>query len=352
MGLLILTDLVAAQICKRLVPWWEPRYFERSYRIRSPHYHHDLASNVSVQARWGGGEYPYSTNALGFRDAAPRPVSLESKASRVLLLGDSFTEGLGVPYEETFAGILGRAAGTRQIEVLNAAVSSYSPLIHYRKTRHYLERVGLRFDAILVFLDISDPYDEVNRYRVTRDGQIRSIERRSQPKDRAADWLRYNSIVGRALTIALLAFEGRSSPPPFGLGQAAARWSYDEKTFAAYGARGLELAGQSMDSLLRLVRRHEIGLTVVIYPWPDQVIRREADNSHTRFWREWAERNEVPLVNLFPLFIGAAPPESVLTRYFMPYDLHWSAAGHRLMADSLLGDSKVSQLLGLANGGP
>jgi hypothetical protein len=151
--------------------------------------------------------------------------------------------------------------------------------------------------------------------------------------------------------MALLAYEGRSSPPPFGLGQEPAWWSYHEKTFAAYGARGLELGGQNMDSLLALARRHRISLTVVIYPWPDQVIRRHLESSQVRFWQGWAERNEVPLVNLFPLFIGEAHPESVLTRYFMPFDQHWTAAGHRLIADSLLEDSKVRQLLGIGVSG-
>jgi hypothetical protein len=345
LAIYVLADLLAAQVCRRLMPWWEPQYFERSYRIRSPEYHHGLAPNVSLQARWGDIEYPYRTNALGFRDAAPRPVSLRGEGGRLLLLGDSFTEGLGVPYEDTFAGMLARAGASRGVEVLNAAVSSYSPSIHYRKARYYLEAVGLRVDAILVFLDVSDPYDEVKRYRVTPSGNLESVESRKRPKDRAAHWLRYNSIVGRAMTMALLASEGRASPPPYGLGQEPSRWSYDEKTFEDYGARGLRLAGQGMDSLLGVARRHGLRLAVVIYPRAEQVVRREIENANTGYWRSWAERNQVPLVDLHPWFIGAGPPDSVLRRYFMPLDVHWTASGHRLVADSLLADPTIRGLL-------
>jgi hypothetical protein len=261
---------------------------------------------------------------------------VHSGARRVLLLGDSFTEGIGVPYEATFAGILDSVAAVGKIEVLNAAVSSYSPLIYYRKARHLLEQVGLEVNAIAVFLDISDPYDEVHRYRLTADGEIHSVEARRGPRERAAGWLRYNTIVGRAMTLALLAYEGRATPPPFGLGQAPARWSYDKGAYETWGARGLDLAGASMDSLVYLARRHDVSLTLVIYPWPDQIVRRDLESSHVRFWRDWARRNGVPLVNLFPLFIGSRAPDSVLARYFMPHDLHWTAAGHRLIADSLL----------------
>lgn len=344
LGLYIVADLVAAQACKRVLPWWEPSYFERSYRVRSADYHHDLARNVTRQAYWGGEPYPYRTNSLGFRDAAPRTVDVHTGAGGVLLLGDSFTEGIGVPYQATFAGVLDSVAAGQGIEVLNAAVSSYSPVIYYHKARHLLERVGLEVRAIVVFLDVSDPYDEVHRYQLTSDGEIQSVEIYRSVKQRTADWLRYNSITGRAMTLALLAYEGRATPPRFGLGQAPARWTYDAGAYRAWGARGLQLAGRSMDSLVSLTQRHDVSLTLVIYPWPDQIVRHDLDGRQVEFWQEWATRNEVPFVNLFPLFIGSRPPDSVLARYFMPLDLHWTAAGHRLIADSLLA-TEVGRLL-------
>jgi hypothetical protein len=336
LALYVIADLLAAQICKRLLPWWEPSYFERLYRLQSPYYHHDLAPNVARLAYWGGEPYPYRTNSLGFRDAEPRAVDVHTGARRVLLLGDSFTEGIGVPYQATFAGILDSAGAEEKIEVLNAALSSYSPVIYYHKTRHLLEWVGLAVDDIVVLLDVSDAYDEVYRYRLGIGGEVQSVERHRSPKEQTANWLRYNSIIGRAMTVALLSYEGRASPPPFGLGQAPALWTYDEAAYRAWGERGLQLAGRSMDSLVQLARRHDVSLTLVIYPWPDQIVRRDLDNSHVRFWRDWARRKGVPLVNLFPLFIGSRAPDSVLARYFMPNDLHWTAAGHRLIADSLL----------------
>jgi hypothetical protein len=344
LGLYVVADLLAAQACRRLLPWWQPSFFERSYRVQSPEYHHDLSPSVTTQAYWGGEPYPYHTNSLGFRDATPRTVDVHSGSGRVLLLGDSFTEGIGVPYPATFAGILDSAGAERKVEVLNAAVSSYSPVIYYHKMRHLLERVGLEVDAVVVLLDISDPYDEVYRYRLGTDGEVRSVERRPSHKEQAANWLRYNSIVGRAMTVALLTYDGRSTPPPFGLGQAPARWTYDGGAYRVWGARGLRLAGRNMDSLAQLARRHHVSLRLVIYPWPDQIIRRDLENAHVRFWREWARRNDVPLVNLFPLFIGARDPDSVLARYFMPLDLHWTGAGHRLIADSLL-HTEVGRLI-------
>ncbi len=69
----------------------------------------------------GGYDFTYSNNSLGFRGS--REVSLEKQAAvRVLLLGDSFTYGLGVDDDQTFAAELERELGERYLpaEVINA----------------------------------------------------------------------------------------------------------------------------------------------------------------------------------------------------------------------------------------
>jgi hypothetical protein len=78
-------------------------------RTANNEYHHDLAPN---------------TNSLGFKDGSTRIVPLVRDGRRVLLIGDSFTEGVGVPFDQTFAGLLYQAGleGTKKVEFLNAAV--------------------------------------------------------------------------------------------------------------------------------------------------------------------------------------------------------------------------------------
>ena len=74
-------------------------------------------------------------------------------------MGDSFIEGSGLNYENTFSGLLQSYLG-KDYEVLNSAVASYSPSIYYAKANHFLSQ-GYEFDQALVFLDISDIYDEL-----------------------------------------------------------------------------------------------------------------------------------------------------------------------------------------------
>src|SRR6056297_1067703 len=136
-----------------------------TYRTEMPPYHHDFEKKQVVDtATWGNRLYRLRTNSLRFKDTAPRNVPLKADHYRILFIGDSFTEGVGVPYRQTFVGIIGEALSKYGIEVLNAGVVSYSPIIYWRKVKYLLETKGLDFDEVVVFLDISDVQDEARSY--------------------------------------------------------------------------------------------------------------------------------------------------------------------------------------------
>jgi hypothetical protein len=109
---------------------------DRSPRMMDARYSHGLAANFSGFESWGGSRYPFFTNSLAFRDGQVRAMPLRSSTYLILLLGDSFTEAVGVPFEQSFAGMLFHAGqqGNR-VEFLNAGVASYSPTLYYSKTK-------------------------------------------------------------------------------------------------------------------------------------------------------------------------------------------------------------------------
>ena len=61
------------------------------------------------------------TNSLGFRDHAVRDIPLKSERRRTLIIGDSFGEGLGVPYEQAFASLIETALAGTNREVLKSS---------------------------------------------------------------------------------------------------------------------------------------------------------------------------------------------------------------------------------------
>lgn len=56
--------------------------------------HHAFRPNRAEIERWGRDWYEVFTNSLGFRDERIRQIPLADKRPRLLILGDSFTEGM------------------------------------------------------------------------------------------------------------------------------------------------------------------------------------------------------------------------------------------------------------------
>jgi hypothetical protein len=140
-------------------------YEGHGHRIAHSEFHHGLAPNFSGYSTWGPIRYPFRTNSLGFRDATVREVPLRSETRRVLLIGDSFTEGVGLAFEDTFPGLLFEAGqhATPRTEFLNAGVISYSPVIYYKKIKFLLDH-GLKIDEVVVLPDYGDVQDEATAY--------------------------------------------------------------------------------------------------------------------------------------------------------------------------------------------
>ena len=110
---------------------------QRPARIANPTYDHGFAANFDGYDVWGELRYPLITDSLGFKDGSVREVPLKADSRRVLLIGDSFVEGIGMSFEDSFAGLLYRAGHERseKVEFLDAGVASYSPSIYYRKIK-------------------------------------------------------------------------------------------------------------------------------------------------------------------------------------------------------------------------
>lgn len=128
-------------------------------RIPHPDYHHGLKPSFRGIESWGQYEFLLCTNSLGMRDREPRQVPWTTSKTRVVWIGDSFTEGLAMDYDDCFVGLFAGHADPG-VEHLNMGVVSYSPEIHARKLEHYLNK-GLKIDTLVVCPDISDMQDEI-----------------------------------------------------------------------------------------------------------------------------------------------------------------------------------------------
>lgn len=332
-----------------------------TFRQLHPYYHHGFLPDVSTTTRWGEREYAMHTNSLGFRDSAPREVALEPAGRRIVFLGDSFVEGIGVTWEESFVGVLERRLPG--VELLNAAAVSYCPLVYRLKTEYLLEQVGLRFSELVVFVDISDIQDEVlyqsfvprlpgaldragaaarawlGEHSFTFDALERIARRRRGGVSTAIDTakLEGSSLADNTIYFRdLAAYQGDATQAEVEMGRW--EWTIAEPLMEAWGRKGLELARADMHALAELCKARSIRLTVVVYPSPVQILMDDLDSLQVRTWRDFCAEHALAFVNLFPLFVGkdVGRPRGIWKKYFIEGDVHWNPAGHERVADELL----------------
>jgi hypothetical protein len=340
--------------------WAYSRFFHQKDVLgRAPHesYHHGLVANFQGFDSWGLSRAPLNTNSLGFKDSRVRDVTATPLAQRrTILIGDSFTEGVGMAFEDTFAGMLLHAGQEREIEFLNAGVLSYSPVIYYRKIKYLLE-AGLKFDEVVVFSDISDVNDEATSYFCIDDNPAyrrhcphpprtsaalpsldpAAMGRASTPrKQRLHDHFSLTGHIVRRLALETKILTGDSkrhvtrkyrraawTDPGFDVGNA----------FAPLGVEGgVERSLANMQLLADLLRDRGIPLSIVVYPWAYQLAQDDRQSRQVAIWRDFCATNCKQFIDLFPEFFAEKDAHSDwFERLFIPGDVHYSVVGHRII---------------------
>lgn len=101
-----------------------------------------LKKNIEGRDKTFEWDVYYKTNAEGFRDTT-HPLTKEGK--RILILGDSITEGMGVDQNDNFTKIIEKKLGS-QFEVFNFGVRGYD-IIQEDKCLH---EIGLKYNPDIV----------------------------------------------------------------------------------------------------------------------------------------------------------------------------------------------------------
>jgi hypothetical protein len=269
----------------------------------------------------------------------------------VLLIGDSFTEGVGLPFEATYAGLL-HAAGRdarKPIEFLNAGAVSYSPIIYLRKVE-WLISCGYEFDEVVVFPDLSDVNDEATRYFELDESTPTDCAAVQNAQPRA----RTERLLVTAATRTTLQYHYRR------LTGATRRFQFEENLRPAWTIEGFEVgdaysplgidggverAIRNMQRLADVLAAREIGLSVVVYPWPMQLAKNDRNSRHAKIWRDFCEGKCRTFVDTFPAFFRVRDSDpDWYTQLYIDGDCHFSEEGNRVLFEAA-----KSPLLALAS---
>ena len=370
--------LVLAEVVLRFMPEHPHRYM-----TSDPILHHRLLPSVTTRVR--GVEL--TTNSLGLRDReiAPRPPA---GVFRILMLGDSFTEGGGLTLEQSVAkqveAMLNHAPCPRRFEVINGGVSSYSPILEYL----FLKRVGLPLDPDLVVLnfDMTDVHDDLVRTGIARlnaQGLPLAVpsDRRKEaalllpPFPKTAS-LRFLDPVEALLNRSKLYQSVRTSPggqalfgsltlTPERLAELGLVGNprYDIEAVTRSGdfpgqADAWRLTERYISAIHALAQVHRRSFALVLYPHAQQVSAGASPGGRRRhglgpglhgserpfqILTDLGRREGFPVINLLRLFREREPREGPL---FGTDDIHHTPAGARVFAEGVVAGLRDHDLVG------
>jgi hypothetical protein len=296
----------------------------------------------------------YAINEYGFRDLRGRamdPDPTRRHCVRIVLLGDSFSEGYGVEARDSFARLLEKNRVRVCFEVWSLARMGASPLFHVVMAREFVPR--LRPDIVVVQLFDND-LDE-NRFRHLprdADGRVGPLPDRMRPPSGALATA-IDTWRGFALVQAFGRLEDRLSgkgvprifvrpgspveqemPAP---GNARLFPWYDPARAPEWEPKLAEqevLVRQLVEEL-RAMRTPDVLLVYV--PHGAELVSGDpevsrARNPHAQRLARLARELDVPFLDGIDVFTA---PGVVPGHYYLEYDQHWNTEGHALFAEAL-----------------
>jgi len=351
LGLALALDYGVRQIYLKAT--YRPLVYHHPHRIPHPVYHHAIEPNQKSEDAIGRYAAPFFSNSVGMKDSRVREVPLKGERPRVLLMGDSFTEGIGTAWERTFAGILAEKLDRVGVELLNGGTVSYSPHLIRLRLEDLLSR-GLKIDRVVVLIDISDVLNEL-QYEDAGDGTVRyeefapfqqqaeAIRKINQTNAWLEESLERNFVILGAISRNLrLLWRNQEKKVGISDYDQIPSWAYEwpdyRGPFEKHVEEGLRRARGNMDALAKRLKKEKVALTVVVYPWPQQIRRGTRGGRGEMFWKDWCVERGADFVSLYPVFLDQGSSEEVIVKYYWKDDCHWNAVGQRRVAESLFNE--------------
>ena len=94
-----------------------------------------------------------------------------------------------------------------------------------------------------------------------------------------------------------------------------------------------------MEQLYEILKKNKIKLSVLIYPWPQQLEKDNENSIHVKMWEDFCKLKCEHFINLFPVFFDELKDNSFLNTYKKYYfwnDVHFNKNGNKLLAEEIL----------------
>ena len=347
----------------------ENLFYQKKYRVYDPIFHHSFAPSIGdTITQWGAKlHHNICTNEYGFISQCG---AKKEEFYDIIFIGDSFTEGVGYKYEDTFVGLI---QNKLKLPTANMAVKSYSTKIYLSKTKYFLDK-GVTFKHLVVFIDISDLIDDSNDYILTKNFIIKDKKLGKRIEtfinvnfpllDYFVFYLKNENIIKNFNFVKsikkylsknkeiILNNSGNvisdNKAQEWQLrSDLRSQWTYSKTNQIKGYDLPIDVAineqVKTMTQLYELLKKNNIKLSIAVYPWPQTILYDKRENLMKTTWENFCINKCANFINTFPLFMNGGDQISkrkIIDKYYIENDFHFNLEGNKLIADYFIKNFK------------
>lgn len=300
-------------------------------------FEYNLIQNLKGKDKFGSFVFDLCTNKFGMRTSCADRVNI--KKYKLAIIGDSFVEGIGLDYSNTFTGILEKDLNYR---IANLGVRSYSPA-NYKEKILYFVKQGFSFDHIIIFIDISDVQDED-----LRNGKIRSNKKEiinAFKYNNFKELLKLNFQLSyyvffeiknffRLKSDAKMIFNDHDA---YDKNYSRGSWTYEKNN--PHIKNGLFHSLNNMKILVNFLKQNQIQYSIAVYPWPQQLLFDKQNSNQVKIWKNFCKINSCKFFfdffEIYHQMIEKTDLKDVILNYYYYTDVHFNENGNRIIANLL-----------------
>ena len=248
---------------------------------------------------------------------------------------------MGIEYEKTFVGLISK--NKSNLKIANLGVTSYSPSIYLVKFQELLKN-NYKFKRLIIYIDISDIYDEGKKYRIHNDRiytmkniyleNFQSFISKSFPLTSTSVKNLKNNLTSPFETkVKVMKWNDCTYLEKC---YERANWTYNDNKFEKF-AINKSLA--TVEKIYQLAKENNIKISIGIYPWPGMLLYDSENSKQVKIWKEFCNNRCEFFFNNFPEFYDYSKKHSAketIQKFYMQGDVHFNADGHAIIANNFI----------------
>ena len=274
-------------------------YFETKYRIRNDVFGHTLKANFEGYGWWHE-KYKICTNIYGAKSDCDKINNLDTKYD-IVFLGDSFTEGVGLSWENSYIGKISNKLKDKKI--LNIQ----------KIENNYVIQNNLQNKNNILLKNLLEPFPMTLKFIISirRLFLEKSYKQDIKLKDYLSEdfyltnWLNTNNLTN----------------------------TKDEISYDKLIHKSLDI----MEKIYKILKQKNIKLSIVVYPHPVQIINNNLNSRNERMWKKFCLQKCDKFINLSSYFENIKLSElETINKYYINGDIHFNQYGSELISELFL----------------